>query len=269
LTNVQTKVSEVDENLEATNKRLIDEFTSQGEEIKQTVEAKDQNQQKLLEGMQGRIFFVDESLTNVEKKLGEQEELMKTLDTNSAKNVNSQLTFVKETLAKLELEDGKTVASIKKQGTEISEIRQKLERLEASLVQPKSMIKSNSDVEDVKGIGPNKAAELKNVGITSASDLIMADPKVIADAMGSTEKTVEKLQGRAQLQMIPGMKEKDLLLLEELDITDRKRLSTQDPIELGKKINAIFKVNLAKGKVEENERPTIEEVDSWIKFTKA
>ncbi len=269
LTTVQTKVSEVDENLEATNKRLIDELTSQGEEIKQSVEAKDQNQQKLLEGLQGRIFFVDESLTNVEKKLGEQEELMKTLDTNSAKNVNSQLTIVKDTLAKLELDDGRTVASIEKQRTEISEIRQKLERLEASLVQPKSMIKSNSNVEDIKGIGPNKAAELKNVGITSASDLIMADPKVIADAMGSTEKTVEKLQGRAQLQMIPGIKEKDLLLLEELDITDRKKLSTQDPIELGKKINAIFKVNLAKGKVEENERPTIEEVDSWIKFTKA
>jgi len=269
LMNVQSKVSEVDENLELTSKRLTDELTTQGEAIKQTVEAKDQNQQKILEGMQGRMFFVDESLNNVEKKLGEQADLMKTLDTNSAKNTNSQLTVVKETLAKLELEDGKTVAAIETQRNEIGEIRQKLERLEASLIKPKSMLKSNSNVEDIKGIGPNKAAELKNIGITSASDLIMADPKVVADTMGSTEKTVEKVQGRAQLQLIPGMKEKDLLLLEDLDITDRKKLSSQDPIELGKKINAIFKVNLAKGKVEENDRPTIEEVDSWIKFTKA
>ena len=215
------------------------------------------------------MFFVDESLNDVGKRLGEQTELMKTLDANSAKNVNSQLTVVKETLAKLELEDGKTVAAIEKQRKEINEIRKKLERLEALLVMPKPMLKSNSNVEDVKGIGPNKAAELKNIGITSASDLIMADPKVIADTMGSTEKTVEKLQGRAQLQMIPGIKEKDLLLLEDLDITDRKRLSSQDPIELGKKINAIFKVNLAKGKVVDTDRPTIEEVDSWIKFTKA
>jgi len=269
LINVQSKVSEVDENLELTSKRFSDELVNQGEAIKQTVEAKDQNQQKLLEGLQGRIFFIDESLNNVEKKLSEHEELMKTLDTNSAKNVNSQLNIVKETLEKLELEDGKTVAAMANQRKAISEIRQKLERLEASLLKPNSMITSTSSVEDVKGIGPNKAADLKNIGITSASDLIMADPKVIAETMGSTEKTVEKLQGRAQLQMIPGMKEKDLLLLEELDITDRKKLSSQDPIELGKKINAIFKVNLAKGKVEENDRPTIEEVDSWIKFTKA
>jgi len=269
LMNVQSKVSEVDENLELTSKRFSDELVNQGEAIKQTVEAKDQNQQKLLEGLQGRIFFIDESLNNVEKKLSEHEELMKTLDTNSAKNVNSQLNIVKETLEKLELEDGKTVAAMANQRKAISEIRQKLERLEASLLKPNSMITSTSSVEDVKGIGPNKAADLKNIGITSASDLIMADPKVIAETMGSTEKTVEKLQGRAQLQMIPGMKEKDLLLLEELDITDRKKLSSQDPIELGKKINAIFKVNLAKGKVEENDRPTIEEVDSWIKFTKA
>jgi predicted flap endonuclease-1-like 5' DNA nuclease len=269
LKDVQSKISEVDENLELTGKKLTEELTSQGEAIKQTVEAGDQNQQKLIDGVQGRMFFVDESLNDVKKKLGEQVELMKTMDTNVAKNVNSQLTDVKETLAKLESTDGKTVAAIAKQRDEIDEIRQKLERLEASLVTPKSMLKSNSNVEDVKGIGPNKAAELKDIGITSASELIMADPKVVATGMGSTEKTVEKLQGRAQLQMIPGIKEKDLLLLEDLDITDRKKLSSQDPIDLGKKINAIFKVNLANGKVAENDRPTIEEVESWIKFTKA
>ena len=202
-------------------------------------------------------------------ELGEQAELMKTMDTNLTKNVNSQLIDVKETVTKLELADGKTVAAIAKQRDEIVEIRQKLERLEASLVISKSMLNSNTNVEDVKGIGPNKATKLKEVGIISASDFIMADPKVAAQSMGSTEKTVEKLQGRAQLQMIPGIKEKDLLLLEDLDITDRNTLSSQDPIDLGKKINAIFKVNLANGKVAENDRPTIEEVISWIRFTRS
>lgn len=269
LMDVQSKVSEVDENLELTGKKLTEELTSQGEAIKQTVEVGNQNQQKLIDGIQGRMFLVDESLTDVKKKLDEQAELMKTMKTNLAKNVDSQLTDVKETLANLESQNGKTITAITKQRDEIDEITQKLERLEASIVAPKSMLKSNSNVEDIKGIGPNKAAELKNIGITSASDLIMADPKVVANSLGSTEKTVEKLQGRAQLQMIPGIKEKDLLLLEDLDITDRKRLSSQDPIELGKKINAIFKVNLAKGKVTENDRPTIEEVESWIAFTKA
>jgi len=265
---VQSEVSEVNENLELTGKKLSEEFTSQGEAIKQAVEVGDQNQQKLIDGVQGRMLFVDESLKDIKTELGEQAEFMKTIDTNIAKNVNSQLTDVKDTVAKLKAADDKTVAAITRQKEEISEIRQKLARLEASLLSPNSMLKSDSKVEDIKGIGPNKATELKNAGIISASDFIMADPKVVAQTMGSTEKTVEKLQGRAQLQMVPGIKEKDLSFLEDLDITDRSKLSTQDPIDLGRKINAIFKERLAKGKAAENERPTIEEVTSWIKYAK-
>ncbi len=268
LMNVQSIVSEVDNNLDLTSKKLTKELTTQGETIKQAVEAGDQNQLKLIDGVQGRMLFVDESLNDIKKGLGEQSEFMKTIDSNIVKNVNSQLTDVKDTVTKLKVTDEKTAAAIAKQKDEINEIRKKLERLEASLLSPKSMLKGNSNVEDVKGIGPNKAADLKNVGIISTSDFIMADPKVAAQSMGSTEKTVEKLQGRAQLQMIPGMKEKDLALLEELDITDRNTLSTQDPINLGKKMNALFKEKLAQGKATESDTPSIDEVVSWIKYSK-
>jgi hypothetical protein len=68
--------------------------------------------------------------------------------------------------------------------------------------------------------------------------------------------------------MVPGLNEKNLLLLEELDVIDRKSLAAQDPIELSKRINAVFKINLDKGKVLESDLPTIEEIDSWIKFAK-
>jgi len=141
--------------------------------------------------------------------------------------------------------------------------------LERDLFRPSPLLTSQNNVEDVKGIGPGKGTELKEIGITNVGDLIMADPKVVAEKMGSTEKTVEKLQGRAQLLMVPGMKEKDLLLLEDLDIVDRKSLADQDPIELGKKINAVFKVNLAKGKIGEADKPTIEEIESWVRFSRA
>ena len=140
--------------------------------------------------------------------------------------------------------------------------------METSLVRPETLLTSQSNVEDVKGIGPNKGAELREIGITTAGDLIMADPRVLAEKLGSSDKTTEKLQGRAHLSMIPGLKEKDLLLLEEIDITDRKNLSSQDPMELSQKINAAFKAELAKGRVTELDRPTIEEIDSWVKFTK-
>jgi hypothetical protein len=269
LEDVQNKVSIVDESIQSTSGKLSKELANQGSAIKQSVEAGDRSQQKVLDGLQGRMALVDESLNDVKKTLAEHAELIQGIGTGLAETVRSQLTDVKGALAKLESRDEKTVVAIGKQRDEIEEIKLKLERLEVSLVTAKSLLTSQSNVEDVKGIGPIKGADLKEIGITNAGDLIMADPKVVAEKMGSSDKTVEKLQGRAQLSMIPGLKEKDLLLLEELDITDRKSLSLQDPFELGKKINAIFKVNLAAGKVSETDRPTIEEIDSWVKFTKA
>jgi len=268
LLDVQSKASEVYDSLDQTGKKLSDEISSQGKALKQTIEVGEQNHQKLWDGIEGRMFFVDENLNEVKKKLGEQTELIKTVDANFASNVTSQLADLKETLAKLESKDEKTNAALAKQRNEIEEIKLTLERIEGSFVTPKPLLTSNSNVEDVKGIGPNKTAELREIGITSASDLVMADPKVVADKIGSSEKTVEKLQGRAQLAMIPGIREKDLLLLEDLDINDRKTLASQDPIELGKRLNAIFKIDLAKGKVAETDRPSIGEVESWVRYTR-
>ena len=155
-----------------------------------------------------------------------------------------------------------------KQQDQIAEITLKLEQLEAMLATPKPMLTSKSSIEDVKGIGPGRGTELKEMGITNAGELIMADTKILAGRMGSSERTVEKLQGRAQLSLIPGLNEKSLLLLEELDVIDRKSLAEQDSIELSKRINAVFKINLDKGKVLESDLPTIEEIDSWIRFAK-
>lgn len=266
---IKNKVEASEKLIEKTGKNLTEELNSQGEAIKQTVEAADQNQQKLIDALQGRMFLVDENIADFKKQLSEQTKLMKNMDKTIAESVNAQLNDVRETLTKLESRDAKTATAITKQKGEIEDIKKKIELIEASLIAPKAMLKSNNNVEDVKGIGPNKTEDLSKIGITSVSDLIMADPKVVASALGSSDKTAEKLQGRAQLQMIPGIEEKDLLMLEELDITDRKSLSMQDPIELGKKMNAIFKINLADGKVLEADKPTIDKIESWVKYTKS
>jgi predicted RecB family nuclease len=106
------------------------------------------------------------------------------------------------------------------------------------------------------------------MGITNVGELVLTEPAVIAEKIGSTEKTVEKLQGRAQLAMVPGVKNKDLILLEEAGVTNRKELAAQDPLELGRKINGIFKTLVEEGKIADTEKPTIEEIHSWIKFAK-
>jgi hypothetical protein len=279
LEGVKARVFLVDESLERARIELSNGVVHQGNAIQQSLEKGHQAQQKTLDGVQGRVFLVEESIKGVKKGLGEQTEAIKGVNANVAdvapkladvrETVARQLGIVESTLTELETSDKKTVAAIAKQRDEIAEIKLKLERLESELFKPEPLLTSQSNVEAIKGIGTGKGAELKEIGITNVGDLIMADPKVVAEKMGSSEKTVEKLQGRAQLSMIPKMKDKDLSLLEELDIVDRKSLAEQDPIELGKKINAIFKVNLAKGKVTEADKPTIEEIDSWVRFVRA
>jgi hypothetical protein len=269
LEGVQARVFLVDESLERARNEFSRQIVEQGNAIKQSSEIGHQTQQKTLNGVEGRVFLLDESLKGVKKGLSEQAEVIKGVNTDLVEKVCPQLAGVKEDLAQFEQRDKKNEAAHSKQRDEIKEIRLKLEMLEGALVTPKSLLTSQSNVEDVKGIGPGKGAELKEIGITNAGDLIMADPKTVAEKTGSSENTVGRWQGRAQLSLVPGLKDKDLLLLEELDIIDRKSLASQDPIELGKKINAIFKVNLAKGKVSETDKPTIEEIDSWVKFVKS
>jgi hypothetical protein len=238
------------------------------------LQAGQESQQKVLESVQARVFLVDESLERTRKELSkglvDQSEAMKfKLDTNLEAQQKAMDAFqgriflLDESMKVLE----KDLSAIAKQKGEISNIKEKIEQLE-TLVAPKPLLTSKSNVEDIKGIGPIIGAELREIGVESVGDLIMVDPKTIIKKTGSSESTVAKWQGRAQLSLIPGIRDKDLLLLEELDINDRKDLSKQNTIGLSKRLNAVFKVDLAKGKVSETDKPTIEEIDYWIKFVK-
>jgi len=276
---VQAKVFLVDEGLERTRKDFSKALTEQGESIAKSLDTGHQAQRKALDSVQGQVFLLDDSLKSIKKGLDAQAEIVKGTNATLVDTFVPQLADMQAALAKQIEETEKALAQVKrgekrisatvaKQQDQIAEITLKLEQLAGELIKPKPMLTSKSSIEDVKGIGPGKGTELKEMGITNAGELIMADTKVLAGRMGSSQKTVEKLQGRAQLSMVPGLNEKSLLLLEELDIIDRKSLSEQDPIELSKKISAIFKINLDKGKVLESDMPTIEEIDSWVKFAK-
>jgi len=279
LEGVQAKVFLVDEGLERTRKDFSKALKEQGDSIAKSLDSGHQAQRKTLDSVQGQVFLLEESLKSIKKGLNDQADIVKGTNATLVDTFVPQLADIQATLAKqigetenalaqVKRGEKRTSATIAKQQDQIAEITLKLEQLEGELATPKPMLTSKSSIEDVKGIGPGKGTELKEMGITNAGELIMADTKVLADRMGSSEKTVEKLQGRAQLSLVPGLNEKSLLLLEELDVIDRKSLAEQDPIELSKKINAVFKINLDRGKVLESDLPTIEEIDSWVKFAK-
>jgi hypothetical protein len=269
LENAQAKIFLVDEAVERSRKEFSKGLSDQGEAIIQSMENDNQAQQKTLKGIQGRVFLLEESTKAINKSLGEQAENIEKDHANLLEKLGRPLADIESSLMKTEQRGSKTEATISKQEAEIEEINLRIGRLENALARGTPLLTSQSKLETVKGIGEGKAAELREMGIANVGDLIMADPKVAALKMGSSEKTFEKLQGRAQLSLIPGMKEKALFLLEELDIVDRKSLAEQDTIELSKKINAIFNVNVANGKVSEGDKPTIEEIDSWVKYVRA
>lgn len=246
------------------------------------------NDQKVLEKIKTRLMVIDASLSDIRRGFlegfSQQGEDIKKIRKELFNKFDKKLAAFKEemtkhfektekglekTLKKAETINKKNATLIAKQMKEIANIKSKLEKLEKELVQPKPQLTSQSELKKVKGIGTHLANELKGMGITSVGELILADPLVIAEKTGASKKTVEKLQGRAQLLMVPGITEKDITLLEELGITTRRELAEQDPIELGKKMNGLLKAYVEKGKISETEKPTIEEIASWIKLAKS
>jgi chromosome segregation ATPase len=279
LQDLNTKIGAIDESLARAAETSRGQ-NEQGETMLRNLETAHQAHQKLLEDLQKQVGSLDESLKSVTMRGTEQETVSKGVAVNFDEKFGPQIADIRETVARQlsEVENAvaqqeqrqkKTATTITKQKTELAGIKSKLEKLEIDLSKPKPVLTSQSNVEKIKGIGPKTGLGLKEMGITNVGDFITADTKAVAEKIGTAEKNVEKLQNEAQLLMVPGLNKKDILLLEQVEITDRKSLAQQDPIELSKKINGIFRANVEKGKVSEEDKPTIEEIDSWVKFVKS
>jgi hypothetical protein len=279
LESVQAKMFFVDESLEHNRQEFSRGFLDQKNALKQTFERGHKSQRKIMDGVQEQVFLLDKRLNSFKKGLEKQREATKEVIGDFLVSLGPQLGDIKEIVEKqrgeienaliqIEQKEKNTKAVITEQKNELAEVRLKLEKLEKCLVKPEPLLGSQSNVEEVKGIGYGKRVELKEIGITNVGEFIMADPEIVAGRMCSSKKTVEKLQGRAQLSMVPGVKEKYLSLLEAVNVNDRSSLSAQDPIELSKKMSVVFEAKVRRGKISPVDKPTIEEIDSWIKFSK-
>ncbi len=270
LESLQARVFLVDESVNTMKKDVAKSFGKQADDLKQV-------QTNLGKKFDSELADVKSDMTRQlnaqSKEMKQNNENLVSLFTKNLADVKDELTRqlvgLENTMAMHERSNRKMEKAILKQDEEIANVKLELERLETEFVSPKPQLTSDSKPEDVRGIGENTGNELREMGITSVGELILTDPAVIAAKTELSEKTVEKLQGRAQLAMVPGIKEKELVLLEEVDVTNRKELAEQDPLELGRKINGVFDFCVEKGKISEAEKPTIEEIYSWVKFAKS
>jgi predicted flap endonuclease-1-like 5' DNA nuclease len=208
------------------------------------VESKLQHNQEQVEGviteklaaLSMDEFEVTAGLKNIEMQLGENLKGMEKLSSTS--------------------KNGK---AMKRQIRELAAIKKKIEEIESRLA-PKPRLTSRSDIQEVSGVGKKTCQELKSAGVTNVEGVIVEDPAVIADETKLSKKEIEKIRATAQLLMIPGVDGKKARLLQKAGITSLEKLSSQNSIQLFKKV-----ANVAK---KSDDAPSLEEIASYIKFAR-
>jgi len=203
---------------------------------------------------------------------GIREELLSTIKTDISDIRKETLDAIgKQTrqLQKVERLNKKSAETIETQMAELTDIRTRLERMESAFTPPQPKLTSQNKPEDVRGIGPRLAEELRAMGITSVGELVTADPTAIDEKTRLSREMAKSLQATAQLLMVPGVDENDAELLKEADVSTIRELAEQDPIQLGGKIMEIAKTHVEQKKITESEKPTIEEVLSWVKHARS
>jgi hypothetical protein len=157
------------------------------------------------------------------------------------------------------------IKKIEERIVELSDIGERMERIETKLTTPIPSLTSQDDSEKIRGMTPRLAEDLKVMGLISVRDFLTTDAATIAAKTSFPRDKINKLQANAQLLMVPGIEWLDAELLEDVGIDSRKELARQDPIELAKKVTVAAKAYVEQGKMLEIEQPTIEEVWSWVK----
>jgi predicted flap endonuclease-1-like 5' DNA nuclease len=264
---------EINQNINQTKKQIKNNFNEQEkqqnqnqEELIKTVEYESTNiTTKIRKNLKDDFTKQEENLSQLQKSLTKK---FQSESTYIRLQMETQLQILQNTLKENQKTTKKNIKTITNQKNEIADIKEKITKIEQQSIKPKPQLTSQSNLEKIRGIGPNTNTELKQIGINNIGELILADPKEIAQKTSTTEKMAKKLQGIAQLYMVPGLKEKDIALLEDIGITNQRELASQDPIEMGKKMNKILQEQIESGKIVEQEKPTLEEIHSWIKFAK-
>ncbi len=199
----------------------------------------------------------------IEKVLGTKEELV-----NELKNVAKLLRDVERSTDQSVTGLQWRITKIEEKMTGLTDIKEKLEILEMRLAMPEANLTSQDASENIRGINPSLVEGLKNMGVTRVSEFLTLDAATIAEKTRFPRAIIKKLQTKAQLLMVPGVADLDAELLEEIGIASRRELADQDPFELARRIAAVSKTYIEQGKMLETEQPTIEEVWSWIRYSK-
>lgn len=242
-----TELAENIENNRRTSQELFKKANTNLDDAKQETFA-------LLEKQENTMLRVRrDTVSAIEKKVGEtREEILGALKKQEA------------TVREAGRLSKQGATAIKRQKAELEDMRTSLKKMEEEMMPPQPRLKSQDNPEEIRGIGPRLGEELSAIGITNIGELIVADPAIVDEKTRVSKDMAERLQVVAQLLMIPGVDENDAELLVDAGVASRRDLADQDLVPLGRKIGEIAKTYIEEGKMSEDEKPTIEEISSWI-----
>ena len=145
---------------------------------------------------------------------------------------------------------------------DFADMRKGFQSLENAILSPLSKLTVESSPKEIVGIGPRIAKELENIGITNVGDFLFTDPAIIDGNTHLSLDQVERLQGTAQLLMIPGIDDTDIELFQKMGVTNRKELAVQDPFEFNIRLLNTYAKS---GQHLKYKKPRFEEVLSWVR----
>ena len=125
-------------------------------------------------------------------------------------------------------------------------------------------------LESIEGIGPARAAALRNAGVRSCEALLKqggdkAGRKAIAAASGIDDGQILEWVNRADLMRIKGVSGQYSDLLEQAGVDTVRELSKRNAKNLAEAMAACNADRLAKtGKTIVRRVPSLKEVESWI-----
>ncbi len=149
----------------------------------------------------------------------------------------------------------------------LKDIHEKIEEINSI---PKPYLSSTDKIELLEGqiLKKNTVQQLKSVGLEKIEDLLLKSPIEIVLTKVMSENEAKSLQSILQLLMVPGVEHEDAMLLLKSGVSSKQELGLQDSFSLGARISKTAEHYVKEGKIKENEKPTLEEIASWIKWAK-
>lgn len=187
--------------------------------------------------------------------------------------VNKRLSTIRKKIEELQ-KSHEELTILKKKAVVIKDIDENLQHVRRILEKvgsaPEPYLSSIYKLEVLEGrlLKKGTVKQLRSSGIITLEDLLLKSPLEIASTKAMSENEAKELHSIVQLLMIPGIRYEDAVLLLKSGVNSKNELALQDVLSLGARVSKTADVYVEEGIITKGERPTLEEVASWIRWAK-